>query len=216
MLHHQDTINGQLEEIMSVINDFGLSKVTLIGHSWGAWMSYLFASIYSKKLKKIILVSSGPFEERYIKEMTNKRDSRLTKEEKERSRELYEIISNSGKIENSILSEFGMLMAKADSYEMAEYEDQIVEFQGNNFQKLMNEFNILRSSKSLLEKGKSIELPIVAIHGDYDPHPYLGVKEPLEKVSKYFKFILLKNCGHTPWSEVYARDEFYKVIRTEI
>ena len=73
----------------------------------------------------------------------------------------------------------------------------------------------MRKSGQLLEEGRKIICPVVAIHGDYDPHPATGVKEPLEKVIKDFRFILLKNCGHHPWYEKEARDNFYQILQQE-
>jgi len=42
------------------------------------------------------------------------------------------------------------------------------------------------------------------------------VKQPLSLVLKNFKFILLQNCGHYPWIERKAKDQFYKIIKKEI
>ena len=74
----------------------------------------------------------------------------------------------------------------------------------------------LRSSGKLLELGKQIECPVVAIHGDYDPHPTEGVWKPLSAVLNSFRFILLENCGHMPWIERQARDKFYKILKEEL
>ena len=57
---------------------------------------------------------------------------------------------------------------------------------------------------------------MVAIHGEYDSHSYEGVEKPLSRVVKNFKFILLKDCGHYPWNERYARSEFFKKLLEEI
>jgi pimeloyl-ACP methyl ester carboxylesterase len=56
----------------------------------------------------------------------------------------------------------------------------------------------------------------VAIHGNYDSSPTEGIKEPLSKILKDFRFILLKNCGHTPWIERTAKDSFYKILKNEL
>ena len=45
------------------------------------------------------------------------------------------------------------------------------------------------------------------------PHPPEGVQKPLSAVLKDFRFILLKNCGHLPWIERQARDNFYAVLK---
>ncbi len=71
-------------------------------------------------------------------------------------------------------------------------------------------------SGQLLKLGKKIRCPVVAIHGDYDPHPYQGVKEPLWRILKKFRFILLDNCGHRPWVERAVRDRFYSILINEI
>lgn len=57
---------------------------------------------------------------------------------------------------------------------------------------------------------------MVAIHGEYDSHSWEGVKKPLSKVIENFKFILLENCGHTPWNEIYAKDVFYEILFQEL
>ena len=58
-------------------------------------------------------------------------------------------------------------------------------------------------------RGNNIKCPVIAIHGDYDPHPYEGVKKPLARVINDFNFILLEKCGHTPWKEKEVRKKFY-------
>lgn len=53
-------------------------------------------------------------------------------------------------------------------------------------------------------------------HGDYDPHPSEGVRKPLSAVLSEFRFVLLENCGHTPWCERQARGAFYEVLEEEL
>ena len=84
------------------------------------------------------------------------------------------------------------------------------------YRSVWSEAESLRSSGRLLELGKRIRCPVVAIHGDYDPHPYQGVKKPLEEILTDFHFILLENCGHTPWIERGARETFFDVLKKEL
>ncbi|MCX6689200.1 MAG: alpha/beta hydrolase [Methanoregula sp.] len=74
----------------------------------------------------------------------------------------------------------------------------------------------LRKSGDLLAYGRQITCPVVAIHGDYDPHPEDGIRIPLSRVVRDFRFILLDNCGHTPWIERRARERFYEVLIDEV
>jgi pimeloyl-ACP methyl ester carboxylesterase len=84
------------------------------------------------------------------------------------------------------------------------------------YQQIWGQAGKMRSSGELLQLGKRIKCPVVAIHGDYDPHPAVGVQEPLSRVLKNFRFILLENCGHHPWLERQAKQNFYDTLRTEI
>ena len=73
-----------------------------------------------------------------------------------------------------------------------------------------------RASGELLKTVSRIQCPVVAIHGTYDPHPAEGIREPLSRVLPDFRFILLEDCGHLPWIERQARDEFFRVLEQEI
>lgn len=91
-------------------------------------------------------------------------------------------------------------------------EDEWVSTPGDLIQNAWKDAAELRRSGQLLELGKEIKCPVVAIHGDYDPHPAEGVQKPLSGALKDFRFILLKNCGHKPWLERQARSEFYRIL----
>jgi pimeloyl-ACP methyl ester carboxylesterase len=74
----------------------------------------------------------------------------------------------------------------------------------------------MRETNQLLELGKTVQCPVVAIHGDFDPHPLEGVEKPLKRILRDFRFVLLKNCGHTPWLEKQAQEEFYRELEKAV
>lgn len=212
-----DSIEGQILELKNTLEKHGSPKVTLIGHSWGAWLSYIFAARYPEFVKKLILVSSGSYEEEYVASMDNKRVNRLSEEENSRASILFQKLNDNSLVnKKEVLSEFGKLMSKADSYAPISIESDDLDFQPEVFKNCMKEINELRSSKKLLNIGKDIKCPVVAIHGEYDSHSPEGVEKPLSKVIKDFKFILLKDCGHTPWNEIYAKDKFFEMLFMEV
>ena len=73
----------------------------------------------------------------------------------------------------------------------------------------------IERKRKLLEMGKQIRCPVVAIHGDYDPHPAEGVQKPLSAFMKNFRFIMLKHCGHKPWVEREAKEQFFRILKNE-
>ena len=117
---------------------------------------------------------------------------------------------------NTPLARLGKLISKADSYNPLPHDSEILESQYDIDQSVWEQASELRSSGRLLELGKRIQCPVVAIHGDYDPHLAEGIKNPLSRVLKDFRFILLEKCGHYPWIEQGARDRFYDILKKEV
>ena len=117
---------------------------------------------------------------------------------------------------NKLMARLGKLLSIAASYDPLPHDDDILKCQLDIYQKVWKEAGEMRSSGQLLELGKKIRCPVIAIHGDYDPHPAEGVSEPLSRILANFRFILLEKCGHKPWIEKQAAARFYDFIRSEI
>src|SRR5690242_20488364 len=76
-LQTRETLEGQVEELQTVLRKHGQLPVTLIGYSWGAMLSYILTARQPSLVKKLILVSSGVFEEQYASTIMPTRLSRL-------------------------------------------------------------------------------------------------------------------------------------------
>jgi pimeloyl-ACP methyl ester carboxylesterase len=211
------TINAQLDELKEVLKKKGSPPVTLIGWSWGAWLSFILTAHHPKLVKKLILIGSGPFEEKYASDIMNIRLDRLSEEEKPEIHSLIKALDDPSVMhKDAVMARFGQVVSKADSYNPVSYQNEILECQYDIYQNIWEQAKKLRSSKKLLDFGKEIKCPVLAIHGDYDPHPYQGVQKPLSVVLKDFRFILLERCGHKPWIEKSARDIFYEILLGEV
>lgn len=216
-LQTKSSIEGQVKELKMVLEENGSLPLTLIGFSWGAWLSFIFTARFPSSVKKLILIGSGSFDEKYNSNIVGTRLSRLRVEERDEIESIYEILDNPAIQDKSAAFErFGALFSKADAYDPIINESEEVDFRFDIFQKVWKEADDLRRSGKLLEMGKQIQCPVVAIHGDYDPHPAEGVKNPLSLNLKNFHFILIENCGHKPWIEHEAKNEFYMVLKKEL
>ena len=208
------SLRGQIEELRIVLENNGDLPVTLIGFSWGAWLSFIFAANYPAVVKKLILIGSGPFEEPYAAGIQETRLNRLGEGDKAEVKSLIRVLNNpAAENKSTAFARFGVLFSKADAYDPIMPESVVIDYQADIFQSVWKDAAELRGSGKLLELGKHIKCPVLAIHGDYDPHPAEGVQEPLSAVLKSFRFVLLKNCGHMPWIERQARDRFYEILK---
>lgn len=211
------SIDGQVEELKMILEENTDKPITLIGHSWGAMLVYMFASKYRSLVKKIILVSSGSLEEKYYEDLQKNRSDKLSGEEKLEMQRLQKCFSSPEDHDmDKVFARFGALMEKLDSYEPIgiESDDSLNSYE--MFTKVWGEAHALRKSGEMYEMGRDIECEVVAIHGDYDSHPAYGIKQSLENITDKLKFYELEKCGHSPWNEFYARDDFYSILRKEI
>ena len=203
----KDSIAGQVEELKEIIEKERSAPVYLVGWSWGAWLSLVFTAKYHLLVKKLILISSGPFESKYAKAIMTTRLNRLSATEREMA---------NGFLRSGEILKYAKIISKSDNYQPIDNYDENVEFQPKIYESVWGEAEELRKNGKLLKYLTEIKCPVVAIHGDYDPHPFLGVKEPLSKTLKDSKFYLLKNCGHKPWVEKEAKLKFYKILENEL
>jgi len=211
------SLEGQVQESRDVLEKNGDLPVTLIGWSWGAMLSFIFSARYPAFVKKLILVGSGVYEEQYAATTMETRLNRLTEEERREAHSLVEAMNDPTVGDrNTPFARLGDLFTKADAYDPLTLDSEGLEVQYNIYQRVWKDATELRSTGELLRLGKQIQCPVVAIHGDYDPHPPEGIKKPLSAVLGRFQFILLKNCGHMPWIEKEAMGEFYEILKKEL
>jgi len=214
------TLGGQIEELKTVLEQNSDDPAVLIGYSWGAWLSFLTAAKHPTLVKKLILVASGPFEAHYAEKIMPTRLSRLTEQEQAEAKSLLtELEQSAGQPDDKTLARFGALLSQADTFELTSDDSEpadTVACRAEIYQNVWPEAAELRRTGKLLQYAQRIRCPVVAIHGDYDPHPAEGVEIPLSKILNDFRFIVLKNCGHKPWVERQAKEAFYQVLKTEL
>ena len=91
--------------------------ITLVGHSWGAWLVLLYAAKYPELANKIILVGSGPLEIKYVDQTDETRRKHLTwTEVKEYDCILKKLGIGDTAVKIGLLKKFGELVAKTDNY----------------------------------------------------------------------------------------------------
>lgn len=209
----KSSITGQIRELHAILNKHAEFPVVLIGHSWGAWLSFIFAARYPKLVKKLVLVGSGPFEERYVSRIGETRLRRLNSYERVRQAALLRGLEVAPRVQKQkLFSQLGKLFDKADSYTLMHTGRESLKIRFDIYERVWREAARLRGSGKLLKLGKRIICPVVVIHGVYDPHPFLGVQIPLSHVIKSLRCVRLSRCGHTPWKERFARRRFYKLL----
>ncbi|MFZ3086032.1 MAG: alpha/beta fold hydrolase, partial [Candidatus Hydromicrobium sp.] len=102
------SLEGQVQELYDVLKTSGDLPLTLIGWSWGAILGFIFTARYSSIVKKLILVGSAVFEEKYAVKIMETRLSRLDTEERSEIQTLMESLNDSSiEDKNTLMSRLG-------------------------------------------------------------------------------------------------------------
>lgn len=208
------SITGQILELHTLLKENGTAPFTLIGYSWGAWLAYIFAAQYADIIKNIVLIAAPPFKEAYAGEIANIRRSRLSGSEAADADRMASLMNDSrAEVRNEAMANIAEMFSRIDAFDLiAEEAENKVFYDADIFKNVWPQGAALRKSGALLNIGRSISCPVLAIHGDYDPHPAEGVNKPLQAMLKDFKFVLLEKCGHKPWIEKQCSELFYQTI----
>ncbi len=208
-------VGAQVQELAALIDHHGQVPVELIGWSWGAWLGFLLASQFPHLVAKLIIVGAPPFEEGFAKQITATRLERLSPEQRSEAISLMRLLEDPAATSDTMHRLHDILLL-SDSCDLLPHPEEVLDFQPRTYRETWPEAAELRSSGRLLAMVKHVRCPVVALHGDSDPHPAEGVNQPLSRVLADFRFILLPRCGHYPWFESAARGEFFSVLDREL
>jgi pimeloyl-ACP methyl ester carboxylesterase len=220
------SVDGQTAELARLLEELASPPVTVIGHSWGAWLGVFVAARHPQLVAKLVLVGSGPFEAGYAESIWPARMARLGDDERREAEALRRRLNDGGGAEDEVvLGRFGSWMNKADTY------DALPDAHGGGrrppphgdpaaqqaiYRGVWPEARELRRTGGLLDVTAGVRCPVVALHGDHDPSPADGVRLPLARILNDFRFVPLARCGHEPWRERHARDAFFGLLREEL
>lgn len=211
------TVAGQVEELTGQVEHWADPPVTLVGHSWGAWLSVLVAGQHPEQVRRVVLVGSAPFRTRYLDELRQRRRQHLTKGQWDELERLGRRMSDPGKRANRwALHRLGELAGIADSYSLIpEFRSEVL-VDPVTFRAVWPEAETMRRSGSLARALRRVRAPVTVLHGKDDPHPVRGVVKPLRDAGLRVRVVLLDRCGHEPWRERYGRRPFFEALRSEL
>lgn len=211
------TVNGQMEELGTILHNEAEEKVTLIGHSWGAMLSLLFAYRSPSVVGKLILVGCGPLDVKFASQVRKRRLALMGKED--RSYFLGLERADSKRTPSSPPIDLGTLekiMEKTDLVDPLPGSGSEVDFHESVFTSVWSEAVEMRRSGVFKKAASYVACPVTVIHGENDPHPVKGVVAPLSDSGKNPRVILLPRCGHEPWREKFVREQFFAALRREL
>lgn len=207
------TIDVFLNDIETIRKEFGLKKMTVLGHSWGGLLAMHYAINYPESVEKLILLNSIPASNEefglFIAEWMKR-----TAPIQDRLAQIYATEefeqgdpSTHEHMHRLIFQTYCFLPEKAALLSLN--SSRIALQNGEKVNELMRE-NVLMQPFNLHAKLQNVLMPTLIVHGEYDPVPY-STAQTIHNSIPGSKLFIIPRCGHFPYVE--EPETLFKTIK---
>ena len=203
------TVDLHIADLHQVVTtSFPTETPTLLGSSWGAMLALAYAAAHPEPALPLVLIGSGTFDEA----------SRLRYKETVATRMTPEVGAELDRLRVEVTDadecfrQRGEAMLPLFSYETTTNDLELLagDFRGHH--ETWNDMLRLLGERVYPAAFAIITSPVLMLHGSHDPHPGQMIRESLEPHLPQLRYHELARCGHYPWIERHARDEFFEVL----
>ena len=106
----------------------------------------------------------------------------------------------------------GKLMMQVDSYDLGHVDDEVVFYDALGHEQTWRDMIRLQNDDVYPGAFKAIHIPVLMLHGSEDPHPGSMIRDNLKAVLPQLEYHAWQHCGHYPWLEKAAGEDFYATL----
>jgi pimeloyl-ACP methyl ester carboxylesterase len=181
----------------------------LVGHSWGAMLALACAAAHPDRVRSLVLIGCGTFDPAARERMRAVCQERMDPGARDRMERLEHEFPDP----DERLAAMGKLIQRVHSCELIADEDEAGTCDAPAHEETWADMLKQQERGVYPAAFAAIRSPVVMMHGALDPHPgrmiYAGLKPCLPQL-EYREW---ERCGHYPWLENAARDEFHSFLR---
>lgn len=204
------TVAQHIEDLHELITFYAEEcRPALIGSSWGAMLALAYAAAHPASSGSLVLVGCGTFDLHSRAVMQETIQSRMSDSIRQNLRAINEQVVN----EDERLKAQAALLLPLYSYEPAKTapENQCVDAQAHL--ETWDDMLRLQAGGAYPAAFASIRVPVLMLHGSFDPHPGGMIRASLQPYMPQLEYREFDRCGHYPWLEKAVSDEFFEVLR---
>ena len=114
---------------------------------------------------------------------------------------------------NKLFAELGAIYSRIQSLKpYRDCTDDVVYFDEEGFRQTWADTLSLQKQNIQPAEFENIRAAVTMIHGKDDPHPGRLIHKSLVRFIPSLQYFDLPRCGHKPWIEQYAEEDFYKLL----
>jgi len=185
------------------------TRPALVGHSWGAMLALAYAASHPQAASRLVLIGCGTFDRAARERLESIRAERMNPERRRRLVQLERDVRDP----DLRMRRFGELFLEVDSCDPVSTDAGVEVCDARANAETWSDMLRLQQQGLYPAAFGAIDVPVLMLHGTFDPHPGELIHRSLAPHLRRLEYVALDRCGHYPWLEKVAREEFFQVLR---
>lgn len=204
------TVDRHVEDLRALLDHrCGIERPALVGHSWGAMLALAFAAAHPVRVRACVLVGCGTFDAASRARLEATVASRTDAVTAERIARLATTCPDPDARLHAVAEALLGVYSFAATTTRLEAERCDARACRESWDDMLR----LQREGAFPAAFSRISAPVLMIHGDHDPHPGEMIRQSLTPHIPQLAYRELARCGHYPWLEREAREEFFRTLR---
>jgi len=196
------SVAGHVDDLERLIDTRCADETpALVGSSWGAMLALAHAAAHPRRRTPLVLIGCGTFDRAAREVFRANLDARGVS-----------TLRPEGPGDED-LAAFARRLAPAYSHDLLTDELELEPCDARANRDTWDDMLRLQDEGVYPSALASITAPVLMLHGAVDPHPGPLVRDSLLPWLPQLEYRELERCGHYPWLERGARDEFFALLR---
>ncbi len=205
------TVAGHVADLHEVVAGYCTTRPpAVVGHSWGAMLALAYAAAHPADVACLVLIGCGTFDAAARQRMDAIRKERMTET---RARRLERLAAEPSDPDERLRA-MGRLFQRIDSYELISATDELERCDARAHEETWQDMLRLQAEGVYPSAFGTISVPVIMMHGAADPHPGRLIRASLVPHLPQLEYREWERCGHYPWLEKAARDDFFVALGT--
>ncbi len=202
------TVAQHVADLHEVVSSLRGARPALVGHSWGAMLALAHGAAHPTDSRALVLIGCGTFDRAARRRVNEVREQRMSPPQRRWLADWNGAIDRDEELRAA-----GDVMLAVDSYDPVVTELDAVWCDARGAHESWDDMVRLQDAGAYPRAFAAIAAPVLMLHGAADPHPGPLIRAGLAPHLPQLEYRELGRCGHYPWLERLARDEFFATLR---
>jgi pimeloyl-ACP methyl ester carboxylesterase len=184
-------------------------RPAVVGSSWGAMLALAFAADYPDRAGALVLIGCGTYDRAARARMREIRAERADPALMER---VDRALAESGDDDTNLRAVLDEMLL-VDAFDPVTTDLEVASIDAESNRETWADMIRLQKEGVYPAAFARITIPVLMLHGDFDPHPGAMIRDSLLPYLPQLEYREWARCGHYPWIERAVRAEFFAVLR---